>query len=323
MAPTPTPSSAEVAAADAHFRSLVCELCAQLFTTGAATGTGGGMCVLEGGRLYVAPSGVPKERIAPADVFVVSPADAYAVVVPPASRGLSLSACLPLFALAIERRGAGAVVHSHSVTAVMAGLLAVRPVGDADGGVRGGVTEVFQVSHLEMLKGLWWGGRDAAANARLAAGGGRKPPGGRHGRCGYEDTLTIPVIRNTPYESQLVTSMADAMDAGICTAPHMSTAPSRLCNPCGGSTRGPPSSCLTSPERDAERYSKRPMFSNQLVIDVWARHSGGTCAAKSRVTPTALNAKEWQTEVTGTRKTAPSRVQQNKHTRATSEWWPH
>lgn len=213
MAPTPTPSSTEVAAADAHFRTLVCELCAQLFTTGAATGTGGGMCVLEGGRLYVAPSGVPKERIAPADVFVVSPADAYAVVVPPASRGLSLSACLPLFALAIERRGAGAVVHSHSVAAVMAGLLAVRPVGAADGGVRGGVTEVFQVSHLEMLKGLWWGGRDAAADARLAEGGGGKPPGGRHGRFGYEDTLTIPVIRNTPYESQLVTGMADAMDA--------------------------------------------------------------------------------------------------------------
>lgn len=210
MAPTPTPISTAVAAADSHFRTLVCQLCAQLFTTGAATGTGGGMCVLEGGRLYVAPSGVPKERIAPADVFVVSPADGYAVVVPPVTPGLSLSACLPLFSLAIERRGAGAVVHSHSVATVMAGLLAVRPVKEAD--VRGGVTEVFQVSHLEMLKGLWWGGRDAAADTRLAAAG-KVGVGERHGRVGYEDTLTIPVIRNTPYESELVSGMAAAMDA--------------------------------------------------------------------------------------------------------------
>lgn len=170
------------------------------------------MCVLEGGRLYVAPSGVPKERIAPADVFVLSPADAYTVVVPPVTPGLSLSACLPLFSLAIERRGAGAVVHSHSVASVMAGMLAVRPVREADGGVRGGVKEVFQVSHLEMLKGLWWGGRDAAADARLAAGAGTGA-GERHGRFGYEDTLTIPVISNTPFESELVTGMAAAMDA--------------------------------------------------------------------------------------------------------------
>ena len=212
MAPAPTPPIKDVVAADAHYRALVCELCAQLYTSGAATGTGGGICILEGGRLYVAPSGVPKERIAPADVFVVSPADGYAVIIPPATASLSLSACLPLFALAIERRGAGAVVHSHSVAAVMAGMTAVRPVGEADGGVRGGVTEVFEVSHLEMLKGLFWGGRDAAAAGRLSDAGG-DGAGGRTGRIGYEDTLVIPVIRNTPFERELVSGMAAAMDA--------------------------------------------------------------------------------------------------------------
>ncbi|OSX75966.1 hypothetical protein BU14_0215s0028 [Porphyra umbilicalis] len=211
MGPAPTPPVNDVVTADAHYRALVCELCAQLYTSGAATGTGGGMCILEGGRLYVAPSGVPKERIASADVFVVSPAG-YEVIVPPATASLSLSACLPLFSLAIERRGAGAVVHSHSVAAVMAGMTAVRPVGEADGGIRGGVTEVFEISHLEMLKGLFWGGRDAAAAGRLSDAGG-DGAGGRTGRIGYEDTLVIPVIRNTPFERELVSGMAAAMDA--------------------------------------------------------------------------------------------------------------
>ena len=57
----------------------------------------------------------------------------------PAHPGLTLSACAPLFYNAFRQRNAGAVIHSHSVEAVMATLTH---------------REVFRVSHVEMIKGI-------------------------------------------------------------------------------------------------------------------------------------------------------------------------
>jgi methylthioribulose-1-phosphate dehydratase len=75
---------------------------------------------------------------------------------------------------AYELRGAGAVLHSHALEALLATLL--EPGAPA-----------FRVSHLEMIKGL--------------AG------------HGYGDELVIPIVENTPREHQLTASLRAAMAA--------------------------------------------------------------------------------------------------------------
>lgn len=118
-------------------RALVVELCAHFYAQGWATGTGGGISIREGDRIYVAPSGVQKERIRPEDLFVV---DAEArVVEAPADGALRPSACLPLFLNAYRLRDAGAVLHSHSQQAMLATLL---------------YEDVFRITHVEMMKGI-------------------------------------------------------------------------------------------------------------------------------------------------------------------------
>ena len=65
------PQSQVEAEAELLARQRVCELCRHLYSLGWASGTGGGFSLRQGERLYVAPSGVPKERIAPEEVFVL------------------------------------------------------------------------------------------------------------------------------------------------------------------------------------------------------------------------------------------------------------
>ena len=54
----------------------IVELCRQFYGMGWCTGTGGGISIREGGRIYMAPSGVQKERIAEDDIFVLDRAAA-------------------------------------------------------------------------------------------------------------------------------------------------------------------------------------------------------------------------------------------------------
>jgi methylthioribulose-1-phosphate dehydratase len=118
-------------------RSLIVELCRQFYAHGWVSGTGGGISIRAGDRIYVAPSGVQKERLRPGDMFVVD-LDGK-VIEAPAAPGLRVSACAPLFLHAYRLRGAGAVIHSHSVHAMMATLV---------------FDQVFEVTHLEMMKGI-------------------------------------------------------------------------------------------------------------------------------------------------------------------------
>jgi methylthioribulose-1-phosphate dehydratase len=118
-------------------RSLIVELCRQFYAHGWVSGTGGGISIRAGDQIYVAPSGVQKERLRPDDMFVVD-LDGK-VVEAPADPGLRVSACAPLFLHAYRLRGAGAVIHSHSVNAMMATLV---------------FDQVFEVTHLEMMKGI-------------------------------------------------------------------------------------------------------------------------------------------------------------------------
>ncbi|MEE2786163.1 MAG: methylthioribulose 1-phosphate dehydratase [Myxococcota bacterium] len=118
-------------------RQLIAQLCAQFYQLGWCTGTGGGISIRQHDRVFMAPSGVQKERIKPEDIFVLD-LDGE-VLEPPATQGLRLSACAPLFYSAFRQRDAGAVIHSHSVDAVMTTLHH---------------REVFRVSHVEMIKGI-------------------------------------------------------------------------------------------------------------------------------------------------------------------------
>lgn len=118
-------------------RALIAELCRQFYHLGWCTGTGGGISIREGDVIYMAPSGVQKERIQPEDVFVLD-LDGQIVERPDNPR-LKLTECSPLFFNAFRMRDAGAVLHSHSVDALMATIH---------------YESVFRVAEVEMIKGL-------------------------------------------------------------------------------------------------------------------------------------------------------------------------
>jgi methylthioribulose-1-phosphate dehydratase len=117
--------------------SLICELARQFYDLGWVTGTGGGICIREGERVIVAPSGVQKERMRPEQMFALS-LDGT-VLERPADASLRPSDCSSLFLTAIRLRGAGAVIHSHSIHAVLASML---------------FDHEFAIAELEMIKGI-------------------------------------------------------------------------------------------------------------------------------------------------------------------------
>ena len=53
-------------------RELVCELCRNFYQLGWASGTGGGISIKEDNHIYMAPSGVQKERLKPEDIFILN-----------------------------------------------------------------------------------------------------------------------------------------------------------------------------------------------------------------------------------------------------------
>jgi len=85
---------------------------------------------------------------------------------------LKLSECTPLFLEAYRERNAGAVIHSHSPNAVLT-TLNPKHAG------------IFTSNSLEMQKGIKG--------------------------YGVNETLIVPIIKNTERESQLTASLADAI----------------------------------------------------------------------------------------------------------------
>eukprot|EP01104_Vermistella_antarctica_P012541 TRINITY_DN3656_c0_g2_i1.p1 TRINITY_DN3656_c0_g2~~TRINITY_DN3656_c0_g2_i1.p1 ORF type:complete len:391 (+),score=55.67 TRINITY_DN3656_c0_g2_i1:158-1174(+) len=153
-----------------HPRVLIPELCSKFYKLGWVSGTGGGISMRYEGDIYVAPSGVQKERIKAHQLFVLNE-DGSTKHSPATNPPLKLSACTPLFMNAYRHRNAGAVIHSHSVNAMMVTLLFSGPE--------------FRVTHLEMIKGIQ--GHE------------------------YYDDLVIPIIDNTAFEHELTESMEAAM----------------------------------------------------------------------------------------------------------------
>lgn len=157
--------------------ALICDLCRQFYALGWVSGTGGGISIREEDGIFMAPSAAQKERLTPDQIYVLDPAslEECRVRQAPADRSLRVSECQPLFYNAFRERDAGAVIHSHSMWAVLAARLA-----SPDG--RPGV---FASEGLEMQKGL-------------------------RGK-GCFDRVEIPIIANTPREAELSASMLDAM----------------------------------------------------------------------------------------------------------------
>ena len=157
---------------------LICDLCRQFYGLGWVSGTGGGISIRGPEGIYMAPSAVQKERIAPEDVYLLDASDLRSceVLRRPADPALKVSECQPLFFNAFRMRGAGAVIHSHSIWAVLAARL-FSPTGEGSRFVSQG---------LEMQKGL-------------------------RGKGSF-DEVAIPIIPNTPREAELTESMAAAME---------------------------------------------------------------------------------------------------------------
>jgi methylthioribulose-1-phosphate dehydratase len=144
-------------------RGLVCELLRLFYEKEWVTGTGGGIsCMVPGRGLLLAPTGVHKERVRPDDLFLVEPTG-DGVIERPADPALRPSECHAIFSAVIRQRGAGSVLHSHALSAVLA---ADRATDDT-----------LSISRFEMLKGI--------AGTR------------------NDETHLVPVIANTPREHQL------------------------------------------------------------------------------------------------------------------------
>ncbi|KAK8225960.1 Methylthioribulose-1-phosphate dehydratase [Phyllosticta capitalensis] len=164
-----------------HPANLICELCRKFYTWGWVTGTGGGTSIRHHDHIYIAPSGVQKELMAPSDMFVMDFAS-RAYLRKPVS--LKPSACTPLFLAAFTKRGAGCCIHTHSQWAVLVTLLVERDLG-ADA--------CFEIEMIEQIKGI--------------------PKGhGKQGYLGYFDRLRIPIIENTAHEEDLAETLEGAMD---------------------------------------------------------------------------------------------------------------
>jgi methylthioribulose-1-phosphate dehydratase len=153
---------------DERTRELLVELLRDFYQKDWVSGTGGGICgPSDDGNLLVAPTGVHKERVQPEDLFVIDVADT-SIRRHAADPALRPSECGHIFTLVARARGVRSIVHTHALTAVLAGDLA----GSADHIV---------IERLEMLKGI-----RGLTN---------------------EDRHLLPVIDNTPREAQLVANV--------------------------------------------------------------------------------------------------------------------
>ncbi|KAK9838242.1 hypothetical protein WJX84_006792 [Apatococcus fuscideae] len=153
-------------------------MCRMFYTQGWVTGTGGGISIRVHDTVVMAPSGVQKERMRPEDMYQLD-AKTFEIresprVKPAPHKPPKLSECAPLFQAAYEMRGAGAVLHSHSLNAVLASLIDEQ-------------SNEFSVTHLEMIKGI--------------AG------------HGYHDSCVVPIIENTARECELTDRLREAIQA--------------------------------------------------------------------------------------------------------------
>lgn len=156
-----------------HPANVICELCRLFYGQNWVTGTGGGMSIRQGDKIYLAPSGVQKERMEPKDLFVMSCKSGEYLCRP---EQFKPSACTPLFLACYRLRGAGACIHTHSQAAVMISLL---------------FDDVFKISCIEQIKAI--------------------PKVTEPGNLSFFDTLVVPIIENTAQEEDLTPDLERAI----------------------------------------------------------------------------------------------------------------
>ncbi|KAL8842544.1 MAG: hypothetical protein Q9170_000498 [Blastenia crenularia] len=169
-----------------HPANYICTLCRNFYALGWVSGTGGGASIKVGDHIFIAPSGVEKERMDPTDIFVMDyPSRSY-LRKPPSFKP---SACTPLF-LAAFNKGAKCCIHTHSQWAVLVTLLVERDIA----GSGKAITDVcFEIEKIEQIKGI--------------------PKGrGKEGMLGFFDKLKVPIIPNTAHEEDLTQSLEAAME---------------------------------------------------------------------------------------------------------------
>jgi len=156
-----------------HPANLICELCKLFYDNGWVTGTGGGISIRDGDKIFIAPSGVQKERMLPENMFVMDLATKNYLRTPKIYKP---SACTPLFLSAYTMRNAGACIHTHSQSAVMVSLLYEKE---------------FKIANIEQIKAI--------------------PKVTEPGYLSFFDTLTIPIIENTAHEEDLTDTLQQAI----------------------------------------------------------------------------------------------------------------
>ncbi|CDR43572.1 CYFA0S12e01992g1_1 [Cyberlindnera fabianii] len=171
---TERPEDALITSTDpSHPANLICELCRLFYSNGWVTGTGGGISIRSSNLIYIAPSGVQKERMIPENMFVM---DLETKEYKRTPKVYKPSACTPLFLSAYTMRNAGACIHTHSQAAVMVSLLYEKE---------------FKIANIEQIKAL--------------------PKVTEPGYLGFFDTLTIPIIENTAHEEDLTDALQQAI----------------------------------------------------------------------------------------------------------------
>jgi methylthioribulose-1-phosphate dehydratase len=157
-----------------HPANQICELCRLFYDQNWVTGTGGGMSIRDGNLVYLAPSGVQKERMQPKDLFVMDIESGKYLRRP---SNYKPSACTPLFLASYTKRNAGACIHTHSQAAVMVTLL---------------YDKEFRIANMEQIKGI--------------------PKVTEPGNLSFFDTLVIPIIENTAEEEDLTPDLEKALE---------------------------------------------------------------------------------------------------------------
>ncbi|KAI5956303.1 MDE1 [Candida jiufengensis] len=182
-----------------HPANLICELCRLFYDNNWVTGTGGGISIrdVDGENpdlVYIAPSGVQKERIQPWEMFLVELPDERILRTPndipkelTKSYKYKPSACTPLFMSCYKMRDAGACIHTHSQNAVLITLLNENK-------------NYFEISHIEQIKAL--------PKLKFNENTNKIE---KIGNMEYYDRLIIPIIENTPHEEDLTDSLQEAI----------------------------------------------------------------------------------------------------------------
>lgn len=180
-----------------HPANLICELCKLFYDNNWVTGTGGGISIrnTEGDNknlVYIAPSGIQKERLHPWEMFVAELPEEKVLRTPNDAEynknyKYKPSACTPLFMSCYQMREAGACIHTHSQNAVMCTLLWEDKVE-------------FEISHIEQIKAI----------PKLQFNEATQKVE-KTGSMEYHDKLVIPIIENTPHEEDLTDSLQEAI----------------------------------------------------------------------------------------------------------------